>query len=71
MIIFIFIVIYFYLKRFLNFHRNKKVSKDKMFLIFNKINLNNWMKLTKKERYNLAKKESVSYLNKRKVLLLF
>ena len=27
------------------------------------------MKLTKKERYNLSKKESITYLNKRKVLL--
>ena len=27
------------------------------------------MKLTKKERYNLSKQESITYLNKRKVLL--
>ncbi len=27
------------------------------------------MNLTKTERYNLSKKESISYLNKRKVLL--
>ena len=27
------------------------------------------MNLTKKERYNLAKKESVSYMDKRKLLL--
>ena len=27
------------------------------------------MNLTKKERYNLSKQESINYLNKRKVLL--
>ena len=27
------------------------------------------MSLTKKERYNLSKQESIAYLNKRKVLL--
>ena len=69
LIILLFIVIYFYLKRFLKFHRNKKGSRDKKFLTFNKGNFNRWMNLSKKERYNLTKKESITYLNKRKVLL--
>ena len=49
--------------------RKNKVSKSKKIIIFNKNNLNNWMNLTKKERYNLSKQESITYLNKRKVLL--
>ena len=49
--------------------RKNKASKAKKIIIFNKNNLNNWMKLTKKERYNLSKQESITYLNKRKVLL--
>ena len=49
--------------------RKKKVFKAKKLTTFNKKNLNNWMNLTKKERYNLSKQESITYLNKRKVLL--
>ena len=49
--------------------RKNKASKAKKIIIFNKNNINNWMKLTKKERYNLSKQESITYLNKRKVLL--
>ena len=36
---------------------------------FNKKNLNNWMNLTKKERYNLSKQDSVNYMDRRKLLL--
>ena len=36
---------------------------------FNKKNFNNWMNLTKKERYNLSKQDSVNYLDRRKLLL--
>jgi len=36
---------------------------------FDKKNLNNWMNLTKKERYNLSKQDSVNYLDRRKLLL--
>ena len=36
---------------------------------FNKKNLNNWMNLTKKERYNLLKQDSLNYMDKRKILL--
>ena len=36
---------------------------------FNKKNLNDWMNLTKKERYNLLKKDSLNYMDKRKILL--
>ena len=43
--------------------------KTKKFTTFNKKNLNNWMNLTKKERYNLSKRDSVNYLDRRKLLL--
>ena len=49
--------------------RSKKFKKVKKFNYFNKKNLNNWMNLTKKERYDLSKEQSISYLNKRRVLL--
>ena len=53
----------------LKVYREKKGLKNKKIISFNKNNLNQWMNLTKKERYNLSKKDSSSYLNKRKVLL--
>ena len=68
-IIIIFIIIFFYLKNLLKSIRKKKVFKSKKFITFNKKNLNNWMNLTKKERYNLSKKESIDYMDKRKNLL--
>ena len=54
---------------FLKFYKYKKVFKKDKDIKFNKSNLNNWMNLTKKERYNLSKNESNSYLKKRKNLL--
>ena len=36
---------------------------------FNKENLYSWMNLTKKERFNLSKKDSMNYLIERKNLL--
>jgi len=69
MIIFLLIIFLLYLKKIFKFYRNKRIINDKKSIAFNKNYLNDWMNLTKKERYNLSKKESVSYLNKRKVLL--
>ena len=43
--------------------------KGKKLTTFNKKNLNNWMNLTKKERYNLSKQDSVNYMDRRKLLL--
>ena len=43
--------------------------KAKKLTTFNKKNLNNWMNLTKKERYNLSKQDSVNYMDRRKLLL--
>ena len=68
-IIFLFIIIFFNLKNFFKFNRKQKVLKAKKLTTFNKKNLNNWMNLTKKERYNLLKKDSMNYMDKRKILL--
>ena len=66
-IIFLFIFIFFNLRNFLKL--NKKVFNSKKITTFNKKNLNNWMNLTKKERYNLSKQDSVNYMDRRKLLL--
>ena len=68
-IIFVFIFIFFNLINFLKLKRKQKVFKSKIITTFNKKNLNNWMNLTKKERYNLSKQDSVKYLDRRKLLL--
>ena len=69
MVVFLSLFIFFYLSDFLKFKREKKVFKAKKLITFNKKNLSNWMQLTKKERYNLSKQDSVNYLDKRKLLL--
>ena len=68
-IIFLFILIFFYLRNFLKLNRRQKVLKAKKLTTFNKKNLNNWMNLTKKERYNITKQDSLNYMDKRKLLL--
>ena len=68
-IIFLFIFIFFNLRNFLKLNRKQKVLKAKKLTFFNKENLNNWMNLTKKERYNLSKQDSVNYMDRRKLLL--
>ena len=68
-IIFLLIFIFFYLRNFLKLNRKQKVLKAKKLTTFNKKNLNNWMNLTKKERYNLSKQDSVNYMDRRKLLL--
>jgi len=67
--IFLLIIIFFILKNFFKFNRKQKVLKAKKLTTFNKKNLNNWMNLTKKERYYLSKKDSLNYMDKRKILL--
>ena len=54
---------------FLKFYKYKKVFKKDKDITFNKSNLYRWMNLTKKERFDLSKNESNSYLKKRKILL--
>jgi len=68
-IIFLFIIILFNLRNFLKLNKKQKVLKAKKLTTFNKTNLYNWMNLTKKERYNLSKQDSVNYMDRRKLLL--
>ena len=68
-IIFVFIFIFLNLINFLKLNRKQKFFKAKKITTFNKKNLNNWMNLTKKERYNLSKQDSLNYLDRRKLLL--
>ena len=68
-IIFLFIFIFIYLRNFFKLNRKQKVLKVKKLTTFNKKNLYNWMNLTKKERYNLSKQDSVYYMYRRKLLL--
>ena len=68
-IIFLVIFIFFNLRNFLKLNRKQKVLKAKNLTTFNKKNLNDWMNLTKKERYNLSKQDSVNYMDRRKLLL--
>ena len=68
-IIFLFIFIFFNLRNFFKLNRKQNVLKAKKLTTFNKKNLNNWMNLTKKERYNLSKQDSINYLDRRKLLL--
>ncbi len=68
-IISLFIFIFFNLRNFFKLNRKQKVFKAKKLTTFSKKNLNNWMNLTKKERYNLSKQDSVNYMDRRKLLL--
>ena len=68
-IIFVFLLIIFNLRNFLKLIRKQKAFKSKKITTFNKKNLNNWMNLTKKERYNLTNQDSLNYMDKRKLLL--
>ena len=61
--------VFIYLRNFFKLNRKQKVLKTKKLTTFNKKNLYNWMNLTKKERYNLSKQDSVNYMDRRKLLL--
>ena len=61
--------IFIYLRNFFKSNIKQKVFKPKKLTTFNKKNLNYWMNLTKKERYNLLKQDSLNYMDKRKILL--
>ena len=68
-IIFLLVFIFFNLRNFLRLNRKQKVLKAKKLTTYNKKNLNNWMNLPKKERYNLSKQDSIKYKDRRKLLL--
>ena len=59
------------IKFVINMNNNyiSKIFIKKRGLKFNKENLYSWMNLTKKERFNLSKKDSMNYLIERKNLL--
>ena len=59
------------IKLLININDNyfSKIFIKKRGLQFNKENLYSWMNLTKKERFNLSKKDSMNYLIERKNLL--
>ena len=59
----------FSITAFLIFFYYKRILKKKEVFKFNKNNLNKWMNLSKKERFDLSKKDSIIYLNERKNLL--
>ena len=65
----IFILIFYFFIYFLKIKIKKKAFNVSKLRTFNKKNLNNWMNLTKKERYDLLKQESLTYQDKRKLLL--
>ena len=69
MIIFIVLLITLYLRKFFKLTQKKKLFKAKNLTTFNRKNIDNWMNLTKKERYNLSKQDSVNYMDRRKLLL--
>ena len=68
-IISVFKFIIFNLRNLFQLKRKQKVLKSKKLTTFNKNNLNDWMNLPKKERYNLSEQESVNYMDRRKLLL--
>ena len=68
-IIFLLIIILFNLGNLIKLNKKQKGLKAKNLTTFNKKNLNNWMNLTKKARYNLSKQDSVRFMNRRKLLL--
>ena len=68
-IIFLCICIFFNLRNFLKLNRKQKVFNSKKITTFDKRNFNNWMNLSKKERYKLFKQDSFNYMDRRKLLL--
>ena len=54
---------------YINDNYISKILKKRGGLKFNKENLYSWMNLTKKERFNLSKRDSMTYSIERKNLL--
>ena len=53
----------------INYNYFSKLLKKRGVMKFTKDNLYSWMNLTKKERFNLSKKDSMNYSIERKNLL--
>ena len=58
-----------FVSRFIELNLLKKIFFKKKFFKLTKKNFYSWMRLTKKERYELTNKDSIFYLNQRKNLL--
>ena len=58
-----------FVSRFIELNLLKKIFFKKKFFKLTKKNFYSWMRLTKKERYELTNKDSIFYLNRRKNLL--
>ena len=69
MIILLLVLLILCLKLIFKKIKNKHLFDNKEIYNFNKVTFNKWMKLTKKQRYNALEKKSISYSNKRKILL--
>ena len=54
---------------YLNDNYLSKIIKKKRGIEFNKKNLYSWMNLSKKERFNMSKRDSLNYFVERKNLL--
>ena len=54
---------------YINDNYISKILKKRGGMKFNKENLYSWMNLTKKERFDISKKDSERYSNERKYLL--
>ena len=54
---------------YINDNYFSKILKKRGGNKFNKDNLYSWMNLTKKDRFNLSKRDSMTYLTERKNLL--
>ena len=68
-LLFLFFLTITFFTLLLAFKKSRNSFKaDKIFKL-NKKNFYDWMNFSKKERYNLAKKDSKNYINKRKILL--
>ena len=65
----IFFLIIIFSAFLLVFKNSKILRKSDTIFKLNRKNFYTWMNFSKKKRYELAKKDSVSYLNQRKNLL--
>ena len=63
------IILIIFIALLLAFKDSKIFKKPERIFKLNKKNFYTWMNFSKKERYELSKKDSVFYLNKRKNLL--
>ena len=69
LILFLFLSTMAFIALVISNKNSKNSRKTNKFFKLNKKNFSKWMNFSKKERYELSKKESALYLNQRKNLL--